>query len=150
MIFEDRTGTRRRWALSACILLVLLGAVPVGAFLIGVWQPPNFPGRFARAQSGDVAPAPAPAPAPAAEVSRAERRVSNVVFVAHDDPPGARAVDEHLAQIDVLVPDWFRLPGAGCEVKETVDDASRGWAARKDVRVVARLANLSGDRKSVV
>ncbi len=143
MIFEDRSGTRRRRALSACILLVILGAVPAAAFLLGVWQPPHFPGRFARAEGRVASHAPVQELPPA--LSRTGRRVSNVVFVAHDDPPGARAVDEHMAQIDVLVADWLRLPGAGCEVTETVDAASRGWAARKDVRVVARLANLSGD-----
>ena len=111
--------------------------------MFGLWQRPNFPGRFAPAEPRDYPPVQAQVAAP--ERSRAARRISNVVFVAHDDPPGARAVDEHLAQIDVIVPDWFRLPGAGCELKETVDAASRGWAARKDVRVVARLANLSGD-----
>ena len=140
MIFEDVSGKRRKWAIRGLVLISVLIAVPLVAFLLGLQLRPHFPGLSAR--KTEAAPSVAPSPRPRA-APRA--RPSGFVFAAHDDPPGARAIDEHIDRIDVIVPDWFRLPGPGCTIEETIDDASRAWASRSDVRVVARLANLSGD-----
>ncbi len=130
VIFEDQLGRRRKWAVSGALLLVLAAVVPVGIYFLGLRVAPHLP------------------PAPLAEAPIAVSPSGShaaYVFAANDDPPGARSIDAHVSQIDTIVPDWFRLPGSGCEVTETVDDASRRWAARRDVRVVARVANLKND-----
>ncbi|MFO0734551.1 MAG: glycosyltransferase [Labilithrix sp.] len=143
MIFEDRLGKRQKWAISGAVLLAVAALVPVSIYFLGLRLAPHLtasagPAIRSSGSIGRATPTPtvtATAPGPHAAY----------VFAANDDPPGARSIDAHLSQMDVIVPDWFRLPGSGCEVTETVDDASRRWATRSDVGVVARLANLRAD-----
>ena len=142
MIFEDRTGRRRRRATWGALLLVLVLALPVLMFVAGREVAPRFPGRPAEHASA------LPGPAPLAEIPAGAPARARLVFAAHEDPPGARSIEANHARIDAIVTDWFRLPGSGCVVEETVDAASRGWAAQRGAdapRVVARLANLRDD-----
>jgi peptidoglycan-N-acetylglucosamine deacetylase len=133
VIFEDATGARRRWAvLSVCLLA--LGLIGLSAVVsLGLFIEPHF-GTAVGSSSKATKPAAPP-----------RVRASAFVFAAANDPPGARSISENIAQIDVIATDWFRIRGSTCAIEETIDDASRGWAARDDVRVLARIANLAGD-----
>lgn len=132
VIFEDSSGRRRRWAIAALALMTWLVVLPWAFYQVALRAEPHLP----RLSAPEVA---APAHVPTVRPRAA------FVFAAHDDPPGARSIDAHAEQIDTVVPDWFRLPGAGCQVEETLDDASRRWAKEAKMRVVARVANLRED-----
>lgn len=147
MIFEDLTGKRRKRAAAGVIVLALLGSLPFAAWRAGLEREPHLPGRGARAAALEPSESP-PVTSVATRPGSKARTPTNIVFTAHDDPPGARTVDQHIEEIDVVVPDWFRVGGADCAIDETVDDASRRWAMRPDVRVAARVANLRGDHWS--
>lgn len=123
------------------VLAFLLTAtlLPVGIYFLGLRLAPHLPNATSAARVED----PRAAPTLATETARPPRAA--YVFAATDDPPGVRSIDAHVAQIDAIVPDWFRLPGAGCEVVETADAASRRWASLRSPRVVARVANLRAD-----
>lgn len=80
-------------------------------------------------------------PSPSADVSESvERPDKPRAAYAFAAAGGARSIDAHRSQIDVVVADGFHLPDDGCEVLETVDDAGRRWTARSDMRVVARVS----------
>jgi cellulose synthase/poly-beta-1,6-N-acetylglucosamine synthase-like glycosyltransferase/peptidoglycan/xylan/chitin deacetylase (PgdA/CDA1 family) len=67
---------------------------------------------------------------------------SVVAFVLDDDPLSVASLERHLAQLDVVVPDWFELPGAGCELIERSSEKLRRLLSRAEVLVLPRLANL--------
>jgi cellulose synthase/poly-beta-1,6-N-acetylglucosamine synthase-like glycosyltransferase/peptidoglycan/xylan/chitin deacetylase (PgdA/CDA1 family)/spore germination protein YaaH len=146
VIFEDKTGVRRRWASwAACVALAALTA-PVIMFVLGLEISPRFPGALFQPHphSGSLPHLPHGETASRATAPTLARDAT-FVFALHGDRPGAQAIDEHLDRIDVVIPDWFRLPGAGCAMDETIDDASRAWVASRRVRVLPRVANLAAD-----
>lgn len=65
-----------------------------------------------------------------------------VGFVLDDDPLSIASLERHLPQLDVVVPDWFELPGSGCELVERSSEKLRRLLLRADVLVLPRLANL--------
>jgi cellulose synthase/poly-beta-1,6-N-acetylglucosamine synthase-like glycosyltransferase/peptidoglycan/xylan/chitin deacetylase (PgdA/CDA1 family)/spore germination protein YaaH len=69
-----------------------------------------------------------------------------VGFIAQDDPSSVAALERHVADIDVVVPDWFELPGPGCDLVERIEDKTRRVLSRSDVIVLPRLANLKDDQ----
>jgi cellulose synthase/poly-beta-1,6-N-acetylglucosamine synthase-like glycosyltransferase/peptidoglycan/xylan/chitin deacetylase (PgdA/CDA1 family)/spore germination protein YaaH len=68
-----------------------------------------------------------------------------VAFTTQDDPASVASLERHVAKVDIVVPDWFELPGAGCQLIERIDDRTRRVLGRSDVLVLPRLANLAGD-----
>ncbi len=69
-----------------------------------------------------------------------------VAFVVQDDANSVASLERHVANIDVVVPDWFELPGDGCDLTERIDDKTHRVLGRSDVIVLPRLANLAGDQ----
>jgi cellulose synthase/poly-beta-1,6-N-acetylglucosamine synthase-like glycosyltransferase/peptidoglycan/xylan/chitin deacetylase (PgdA/CDA1 family)/spore germination protein YaaH len=69
-----------------------------------------------------------------------------VGFTVHDDTGSVASLERHIANLDVVVPDWFGVPGPGCDLVEHVDEATRRVLGRTDVIVLPRLANLFNDK----
>ncbi|HEX7480645.1 MAG TPA: glycosyltransferase [Polyangiales bacterium] len=69
-----------------------------------------------------------------------------VGFTVHDDTGSVASLERHIANLDVVVPDWFDVPGPGCNLVEHVDEATRRVLGRTDVIVLPRLANLFNDK----
>jgi peptidoglycan-N-acetylglucosamine deacetylase len=69
-----------------------------------------------------------------------------VAFTVRDDAAAHSSLERHLKQIDVVVPDWFSVPGPGCDLEEHIDAQTQRIVSSRDVMVVPRLANLAGGR----
>ena len=175
MIFEDPSHRRWRAALLMFALLVIAALAALGITLASIIVPPHVPDPFAtrrqvRAKEirasleHDARPVYTLAQKRRMERLRAqERRRRNklvsdakgaalplpqnavVAFTVQDDPASVASLERHVANIDVVVPDWFELPGPGCELTERIDDMTRRVLGRADVLVLPRLANLAGD-----
>lgn len=172
MIFEDPKQRRWRYSLllfSALLATALLiGALVVSGLLV----PPPIPDTFsqhklisAAAIREDMERRIKPRFTPEQLARLARMRAKNrwrldrlvkgaiegampfaegtvVAFVLDDDPLSISSLERHLPQLDVVVPDWFELPGAGCEVVERSSDKLRRLLSRADALVLPRLANL--------
>jgi cellulose synthase/poly-beta-1,6-N-acetylglucosamine synthase-like glycosyltransferase/peptidoglycan/xylan/chitin deacetylase (PgdA/CDA1 family)/spore germination protein YaaH len=68
---------------------------------------------------------------------------SVVAFLAHDDPAAVASLTRHIEKVDVVVPDWFDVPGPGCDVVSHIDRETRALLERSNVLVMPRLVNLS-------
>jgi cellulose synthase/poly-beta-1,6-N-acetylglucosamine synthase-like glycosyltransferase/peptidoglycan/xylan/chitin deacetylase (PgdA/CDA1 family)/spore germination protein YaaH len=67
-----------------------------------------------------------------------------VAFTVRDDPNAHSSLERHIKQIDVVIPDWFSVPGPGCELEEHIDAPTQRIVDAHDVMVLPRVANLSG------
>jgi peptidoglycan-N-acetylglucosamine deacetylase len=67
-----------------------------------------------------------------------------VAFTIGDDPPAIESLEKHITQIDVVIPTWFELPGATCQLVDRADDPTRRVLSRAGVIVLPRLANVLG------
>ena len=175
MIFEDPSHRRWRRAVIVFSLLSAAALVALGITLTGRYIAPTIPNPFRsrpemqatlvksslehdarpvytqkqqkrmqaiRAQErkrrdklvGDAKAKPLPLPQDAV-----------VAFVVQDDANSVASLEHHLGDIDAVVPDWFELSGAGCDLTERIDDKTRRVLARSDAVVLPRLANLSGN-----
>jgi cellulose synthase/poly-beta-1,6-N-acetylglucosamine synthase-like glycosyltransferase/peptidoglycan/xylan/chitin deacetylase (PgdA/CDA1 family)/spore germination protein YaaH len=175
MIFEDPSSRRWRRAVVAFSLLAITAIGALGLTIAGNYVTPQIPNPFRsrpeaqrtlvkaslehdarpvytakqkrrmleiRAQErkrrdklvGDAKSAPLPLPQNAV-----------VGFVVQGDPNSVASLEHHVADVDVVIPDWFELPGRGCELGEKIDDKTRRVLGRSDAVVLPRLANLSGD-----
>jgi cellulose synthase/poly-beta-1,6-N-acetylglucosamine synthase-like glycosyltransferase/peptidoglycan/xylan/chitin deacetylase (PgdA/CDA1 family)/spore germination protein YaaH len=175
MIFEDPSHRRWRRAVIVFSLLSATALVALGFTVAGAFVAPRIPNPFRsrpevqatlvkaslehdarpvytakqqkrmqaiRAQErkrrdklvGDAKSTPIPLPQDAV-----------VGFVVQDDPNSVADLERHVADLDVVVPDWFELPGDGCELTERIDDKTRRVLGRSDAVVLPRLANLSGN-----
>ncbi|MFO0648563.1 MAG: hypothetical protein U0326_20145 [Polyangiales bacterium] len=70
---------------------------------------------------------------------------ARVLFTV-DDPTADASVRAHLDDVSVVSPDWFRVSGLRCDVRETVDAPTRALLGRPGIKVFPRVANLDGDR----
>ena len=175
MIFEDPSRRRWRGTVAASLLLATSVAMTIALAVAGVLVPPEVPALFARhpavraaevrdAIEHDVRPVYTPARLRALERARAvERRrrsklvsgalagpltlppASVVAFTVSDDPASIAALERHVADVDVVVPDWFSFSGPGCALEEHVDEATQRVLGRSHALVMPRLANLAGD-----
>ncbi|MET0286636.1 MAG: glycosyltransferase [Polyangiales bacterium] len=68
-----------------------------------------------------------------------------VAFTVRDDQASRSSLERHLDNIDVVIPDWFSIPGPGCELIEHIDLPEQRIVNSRDVMVMPRIANLSGD-----
>lgn len=68
-----------------------------------------------------------------------------VAFTVSDDPASVASLERHVADIDVVVPDWFSFSGPGCDLEEHVDETTQRVLGRAHALVMPRLANLTGD-----
>ena len=66
-----------------------------------------------------------------------------VAFTVRDDPAAQSSLERHLAHIDVVIPDWFSIPGPGCELEEHIDAPTQRIVNSRAVMVMPRIANLS-------
>ncbi len=66
-----------------------------------------------------------------------------VAFTVRDDAAAHSSLERHLKNIDVIVPDWFSVPGPGCELEEHIDAPTQRIVGSRDVMVIPRIANLS-------
>ena len=68
-----------------------------------------------------------------------------VAFTVQDDPASVASLERHVANIDIVVPDWFALPGPGCELTERIDDMTKRVLGRADVLCFRGSRTCSGD-----
>ncbi len=68
---------------------------------------------------------------------------SVVAFTVRDDPQAHASLERNIDRIDAVVPDWFSVPGPGCELEEHIDAPTARIVGGHDVLVLPRLANLS-------
>jgi cellulose synthase/poly-beta-1,6-N-acetylglucosamine synthase-like glycosyltransferase/peptidoglycan/xylan/chitin deacetylase (PgdA/CDA1 family)/spore germination protein YaaH len=176
MIFEDPSRRRWHLALFVFSLLVIAAVGALGITVASVVVPPHVPNPFsARSQvratlvraslAHDLRPVYTPAQKRrmrAIRVQEKRRRDKLVVdpksvalplppgavvaFSVQDDAASVAALERHVANIDIVVPDWFELPGPGCDLVEHVDDKTRRVLGRADVLILPRIANLIGDK----
>jgi cellulose synthase/poly-beta-1,6-N-acetylglucosamine synthase-like glycosyltransferase/peptidoglycan/xylan/chitin deacetylase (PgdA/CDA1 family)/spore germination protein YaaH len=66
-----------------------------------------------------------------------------VAFTVRDDAAAQSSLERHLGNIDVVVTDWFSIPGPGCELEEHIDPLTQRIVNSREVMVIPRLANLS-------
>jgi peptidoglycan-N-acetylglucosamine deacetylase len=69
-----------------------------------------------------------------------------VGFAVNDDAGSVASLEKHVANLDVVVPDWFEIPGTGCDLVEHIDEQTRRVLGRTSVIVLPRVANLLGDK----
>ncbi|MFI5306861.1 MAG: glycosyltransferase [Polyangiales bacterium] len=174
MIFEDPSHRRWRRSLFVFALLVVAAAGALGITVTSVVVPPHVPNPFsARSQvqaaivRASLAHDPRPVYTPeqkrrmlrvrAQERKRRDKLVGDsksmaiplpqgavVAFSVQDDAASVASLERHLANIDVIVPDWFDLPGPGCDLVEHIDDKTKRVLKQADVLVIPRIANLVG------
>jgi peptidoglycan-N-acetylglucosamine deacetylase len=66
-----------------------------------------------------------------------------VAFTVRDDAAAHSSLERHLENIDVIVPDWFSIPGPGCELEEHIDAPTQRIVNSREIMVMPRIANLS-------
>ncbi|MFO0692521.1 MAG: glycosyltransferase [Polyangiales bacterium] len=172
MIFEDASGKRWKRFVRLAALLLLLAGLLGGVFVAGLYVPPALRNAAAsrprlRAEPARGYTETRASDAPATPISRdyarflrrMERRKAALAarveggamplprdavvgFTVAGDPAADRSLARHLRSLDVVVPDWFRVAGPGCEVHEQVDAPTRTRLAGSDVLVLPRVANL--------
>ncbi|HEX2676687.1 MAG TPA: polysaccharide deacetylase family protein, partial [Polyangiales bacterium] len=172
MIFEDPSHRRWRRALVVFSMLVIAAAVVLGITIAGIIVPPSVPNPLrAKSQvqatvaravlKEEVKPVYTPQQLRrmqrirTQEKKRRDRLVGTakgeamplpqgavVAFAVNDDPAAVASLERRIANIDVVVTDWFELPGPGCDLVEHIDDKTRRVLSRADATVLARLANL--------
>jgi hypothetical protein len=175
MIFEDPSRRRWRRAVLVFSLLTVAAAVVLGISIASIVVPATVANPLrARSQvqakalraslAHDAKPVYTPDQMRRMQRMRAQekRRRSKLVggatgapmplpegavvaFVVSSDPTSIASLEKHIGSIDVVVPDWFELPGPGCVLDEHVDEKTRRVLGRTDVIVLPRLANLSVD-----
>ena len=64
----------------------------------------------------------------------------------NDDAASVASLERHVANLDVVVPDWFEVPGPGCELVEHIDERTMRVLGRTDVIVLPRVVNLFQDK----
>lgn len=174
MIFEDPSSKRWRRAMIVFALLALASLAALGITLTRSFIPPPVPNPLkseVRATlvktslEHDPRPVYTPAQKKRQQAIRAQerRRRSKIVadpkasplplpagavvgFLSQDDPNSVAVLERRVANIDVVVPDWFELPGATCELVERIDDKTKRVLGRSDALVLPRLANLYKDQ----
>ncbi|HTM46324.1 MAG TPA: glycosyltransferase [Polyangiaceae bacterium] len=175
MIFEEPSHRRWRRAVAVFSVLVIVAMIVLGISVAGVLVPASVVNPLrARSQvqatvlraslEHDVKPVYTPEQLQHMQRIRAQekRRRDKVVgaakgasmplpegavvaFGVTDDPGSVASLERHVGSIDVVVPDWFSLPGPGCDLSEHIDEKTRRVLGRTDVIVLPRLANLAGD-----
>lgn len=175
MIFEDPSHRRWRRALFVFSLLAVAALAALGITVAGVIVPPRVPNPFSRSpvQATQVRASLEHDARPIytaqqkkrmqairmQEKKRRDKLVNGktsgavplpqgavVGFTVQDDANSVASLERHVGSLDVVVPDWFELPGPGCELRERIDDKTRRVLGRADVIVLPRLANLFDDR----
>ena len=174
MIFEDPSHRRWRAALLMFGLLLVAAVTALGITLASIIVPPSVPDPFPLRQKvqakairssleHDAQPVYTEAQKKRMERIRTQERrrrdklVSDakgaaiplpqnavVAFTVQDDPASVASLERHVANIDIVVPDWFALPGPGCDLTEKIDDITKRVLGRSDVLVLPRLANFTG------
>ncbi|HOX42454.1 MAG TPA: glycosyltransferase [Myxococcota bacterium] len=172
MIFEDPRQRRWRYTLMLLGAVALTGLVITGLVGAGLLMPPPIPDTFLRHKIISKAEVRAEMERTIKprftkeQLARLDRmRARNrwrrdrlvrdaregampfaagtlVAFVLEDDPLSVASLEKNLGQLDVVVPDWFELPGPGCELVEHSGERLRRLLARAEVLVLPRLANL--------
>jgi cellulose synthase/poly-beta-1,6-N-acetylglucosamine synthase-like glycosyltransferase/peptidoglycan/xylan/chitin deacetylase (PgdA/CDA1 family)/spore germination protein YaaH len=176
MIFEDPSHRRWRRAIFVFSLLTLAAVGALGVTLTGVIIPPHIPNPFSTKSAVQATGVTASLEHDARPVYTAQQKKrmqairaqekrrrdklvldakgaalplpanAVVAFVVQDDANSVASLERHVANVDVIVPDWFELPGPGCDLVERIDDKTRRVLHRSDVIVLPRLANLATDR----
>jgi len=173
VIFEDPSRRRWHRAVFTTALLVLSAGATLAMAVMGVMTPvdqaPVFdrrptvkPAELKAWHDNYVKPVYSPSQRRAlkqkrtAERRRRERLIRDasetvfllppkavVAFTVRDDPNAHASLERNIEKIDVVVPDWFSVPGPGCELEEHVDAPTARIVGAHDVLVMPRLANLS-------
>lgn len=68
-----------------------------------------------------------------------------VAFTMREDPAAHTSLERHISNIDVVIPDWFSVPGPGCELEEHIDAPTARIVNSRQLMVIPRLANLASD-----
>jgi cellulose synthase/poly-beta-1,6-N-acetylglucosamine synthase-like glycosyltransferase/spore germination protein YaaH/peptidoglycan/xylan/chitin deacetylase (PgdA/CDA1 family) len=173
MIFEDPSHRRWRRALIVFSLLTVTALLALGITLTSAMVPPQIANPFSSKSAvqatnvqasldHDVRPVYTAQQKKRMQVIRLQERKRRdklvgysksvavplpagavVAFVVPDDPNSVASLEKHVANIDVVVPDWFSLTGSGCDLSEHIDDKTKRVLGRSEnVIVLPRLANL--------
>ena len=172
MIFEDPKQRRWRFALLLFAAVAVSALVIAGLVVSGLVVPPAIPDAFARrkiisaaeAREGmerDLKPRLTKEQLERLARMRARNRWRRdrlvrearegampfaegtlMAFVLDEDPQSVASLERHIGQLDVVTPDWFELPGPGCDLVERSSDKLHRLLARADLAVMPRLANL--------
>jgi peptidoglycan-N-acetylglucosamine deacetylase len=175
MIFEDPSFRRWRRALVVFSLLAVAALAALGITVTGVMVRPRVPNPFSTKSAAqatlvkatlehDSRPVYTPQQKKRMQAIRAQEKRRRdklvldakgtviplppkavVAFIAQDDASSVASLERHVGDIEVVVPDWFELPGPGCDLIERIEDKTRRVLSRSDVIVLPRLANLSND-----
>ena len=175
MIFEDPSHRRWRRSLVAFSLLAIAALVALGLSVAGAFVAPRVPNPFRSrpevqatlvkaSLEHDKQPVYTAKQLKRMQAIRTQERKRRdklvgdakstplplpqgvvVGFVVQDDANSVASLERHVADVDVVIPDWFELPGSGCDLAERIDDKTRRVLGRSGSVVLPRLANLSGD-----
>jgi cellulose synthase/poly-beta-1,6-N-acetylglucosamine synthase-like glycosyltransferase/peptidoglycan/xylan/chitin deacetylase (PgdA/CDA1 family)/spore germination protein YaaH len=176
MIFEDPSKRRWRRALIVFSILVVAAAAALGITITSALVLPHAPApTWARSQvqatqvratlEREVAPVYTAKQVRRMQAIRAQEKKRRdklvgvtkgvalplpqgavVGFAVNDDAASVASLERHVANLDVVVPDWFELPGPGCALEEHIDEQTRRVLGRTDVIVLPRLVNLFHDK----
>ncbi|HET8932491.1 MAG TPA: glycosyltransferase, partial [Polyangiales bacterium] len=69
-----------------------------------------------------------------------------VGFAVNADAASVASLEKHVANLDVVVPDWFEVPGPGCDLVEHIDEQTARVLGRTSVIVLPRVVNLLQDK----
>ncbi|HEX6241580.1 MAG TPA: glycosyltransferase, partial [Polyangiales bacterium] len=172
MIFEDPSRRRWRRAVVVLAVLLLSAFTTLGLAIAGILVPVDLPDVFEKRPSvrvkqlaawKDSYVKPVYSPKQAKEiaarrdaerkrrallVAEAEAKVlplpedAVVAFTVRDDPSANSSLERHIKRIDVVIPDWFSVPGPGCELDEHIDAPTQRIVNAHEVMVLPRIANL--------
>jgi peptidoglycan-N-acetylglucosamine deacetylase len=174
VIFEDPSRRRWRRAVIVLALLVTSAVGTLALAAMGVWLPVQLPDVFQKrpaVRAKQLADWRESYVKPVYSAKQQKDRVKRrnverkrraklvdeavdtvlplpeqavVAFTVRDDLAAQSSLERHLGNIDVVVPDWFSIPGPGCELVEHIDAPTQRIVNSRDVMVIPRIANLSG------
>ncbi len=166
LIFED--PLRRRWQRTRFIFLLLLTTtlVSIALFITGLIMPPPVPDPFANLSplharrfadfldteidwyyNSESAPHPlnqAPAEVLQQKQIKSEQEAVFAAFIVDEDFPSSASLEKHIDQLDIVIPDWFSVPGKSCELSENINPRTRQILKNRGVLVYPRVTNLAG------
>jgi cellulose synthase/poly-beta-1,6-N-acetylglucosamine synthase-like glycosyltransferase/peptidoglycan/xylan/chitin deacetylase (PgdA/CDA1 family)/spore germination protein YaaH len=174
MIFEDPSKRRWRRALLVFSILVVAASVALGITIMSAivlpyapaptWAKSRVQATVRASLEKEAAPIYTPKQTRRLQAIRAQDKKRRhrlleatkgaalplpqgavVGFAVNDDATSVASLERHVANLDVVVPDWFEIPGPGCQLVENVDEQTRRVLGRTDVIVLPRLVNLLHD-----
>ena len=156
MIFEDPTGRRWRRTQRIAMILAVVGVGVVADAAFGTFvtpkiasadivpqtsqsrevsgEPLNVPGALLRPSHGTGESQTGPR-------SFASLPFVHAAFVQQDEPPSVASLRKHIAQLQVVMPDWLTFDAADGSMTHKVQPALASLLKTSGVQVMPRIAN---------